>query len=443
MSDSADHPLAPASRPRPLLAGVYGVRLLYNPGSRRRLALVMAAAAVVVYVTRGALQLAYLGGTSLQFDYLHYFDAGAALNHGTDPYASFLGSCGQAWCNVGYIYPPLLAETFRPLALLPPYTGAAIWLLVSHLLVAATILVVHRTVRSWLSPTSEAFLLAAALLFLPLYQSLWFLQVGALLAFILALSGWAFVARRDGLAGAALGLAAVLRVTPLVMVPVLVRSSRQLTRPVGLAGLAVATALLLAGLQLLTPATSEFITRVLPRLGISTPILDNQSLSGLLLRVEVLFGIGHTPIAVATLLLQSAVLALTWRLSLGIESARGRAAVFAAFLAAVPIMSSITWDHHMVNELIVLALLAPSLAAGGRPLRLALLSYPLLWVNRGATDPLAGLLGLSQPHGLAVVPFLLVTALNLVGMLLLWVACLDVLAHGHWREPRPATAGTT
>jgi hypothetical protein len=425
-----------------MLAGVYGVRLLYHPGSRRRLAVMSAGAAAAFYVARAALQLAYLRGTSLQFDYIHYFDAGAALNRGADPYASFLDRCGQTWCNVGYIYPPLLAEIFRPLALLEPYTGAAIWLLVSHLLVAGTILVVHRIVHPWLTVTGEAFLLAAALLFLPLYQSLWFLQVGALLAFTLALSAWAFVRDRDRSAGGLLGVAAVLRVTPLVMAPMLVRSRRQLTRPPGLIGLAAAVVVLLAGLQLLTPTTWEFLTRVLPRLGVSTPTLDNQSMPGLLLRVELFLGVSHTPIAVVTTLLQTVVLGATWRLTLEVEGRRGRAAVFAAFLAAMPIISSITWDHHLLNELIVFALLAPSLVAGGRPLRLALLSYPLLWVNRGITDPLAGILGLSSPRGLTVVPFLLITALNLVGMVLLWLACLDVLAHRPWRESQPAPAAT-
>lgn len=443
MNDSADHPLTPAGRSRSALAGFYGVRLFYQPASRRRLALMTAAAAVAFYVARAALQLASLGGTSLQFDYLHYFDAGAALNGGADPYTSFLSSCGQAWCNVGYIYPPLLAEIFRPLALLEPYTGAAVWLLVSHGLVAATILVVHRIVRPWLSVSSEAFLLAAALLFLPLYQNLWFLQVGALLAFIVALSAWTFVRDREDLAGALVGVAAVLRVTPLVMAPMLVRSRRQLARPVGLAGLAAAVILLLALLQLLTPTTWEFLTRVLPRLGVSTPTLDNQSLPGLLLRVELLLGVSHTAIAVATLVLQVAVLAGTWLLSLGVEGARARASVFAAFLAAVPIISSITWDHHLVTELIVFALITPSLVGGGRPMRLALLAYPLLWVNRGLTDPLAGILGLSSAHGLAVAPFLLITALNLVGMVLLWLACLDVLAHRPWPEAHPAPAATT
>ena len=41
--------------------------------------------------------------------------------------------------------------------------------------------------------------------------------------------------------------------------------------------------------------------------------------------------------------------------------------VFAAFLAVTPIISSITWDHHLVTELLVLTLLAPSLRPGTAP----------------------------------------------------------------------------
>ena len=56
---------------------------------------------------------------------------------------------------------------------------------------------------------------------------------------------------------------------------------------------------------------------------------------------------------------------------------------------------------------------------------------------------LAGVLGLSSPHGLAVAPFLLITALNLVGMVLLWLACLDVLARRPWSEAHPVPGATT
>jgi hypothetical protein len=438
MSDAADASTAtaPLDRPRSPLAGTFGVRLFYHPHSRQRLAVIAAAAAAVFYVVRGLLQIVLLPQSSLRYDYKPYLDAGITLNNGGDPYAAFLNACGPGWCHVGYVYPPLLAELFRPLGLLAPYTGARLWLLLSHAAVIGTIVVVHKTVGGWLSLTTQASLLTASLLFLPLYQNLWFLQVGALLIFILALSAWAFVRdQTDGLAGAAIGLASVLRVSPLVMAPLLVRSRRQLSRPRGAAGLVLAIAGLFAILAILTPTTWEFLGAVLPRLAAGTATIDNQSMPGVLLRVEALFQTGHLPVAIAIRVLQVVVVALTWIASLGVQEGRGRAAVFAAFLATVPIVSSITWDHHLMNELLVLALLAPSLHPGERPFGLALASYPLLWVGGGLTQPLAGLLGLVPPHGLTAVPFLLVTSLNLAGMALLWLACLDVLAHRRFKRP--------
>jgi hypothetical protein len=440
MSDAVDSStaIAPLDRPRSSLAGAFGVRLFYHPTSRRRLAVIAASASAVFYVTRGLLQIALLPQTSLRYDYKPYLDAGISLNHGADPYAAFLNACGSAWCHVGYVYPPLLAEIFRPLGLLEPYTGARLWLLFSHAAIIGTIVVVQKTVGGWLSVTAQALLLAASLLFLPLYQNLWFLQVGALLMFILALSAWAFVREHhDGLAGAAIGLASVLRVSPLVMAPMLVRTRRQLSRPAGAAGLVLAIAGLFGILAVLTPTTGEFLGAVLPRLAAGTGTIDNQSMPGVFLRAEGLLQTGHLPIVIASRVLQVAVLAVTWIASLGAEDGRRRAAVFAAFLAAVPIVSSITWDHHLMNELLVLALLAPSLRPGERSFGLALASYPLLWVNRGLTDPLAGLLGLVPPHGFTAVPFLVVTSLNLVGMVLLWLACLDVLAHRRSTRPAP------
>ena len=430
MSDAADSSTAVAhlDRPTSLLAGTFGVRLFYHSRSRRRLALIGAAAAAVFYVVRGLLQIALLRQTSLRYDYKPYLDAALSLNHGGDPYAAFLNACGPVWCHVGYVYPPLLAELFRPLGLLEPYTGARLWLLLCHAAVIGTIIVVHKAVGQWLSLTTQAFLLAASLLFLPLYQNLWFLQVGALMIFVLALSAWAFVREhKDGWAGAAIGLATVLRVSPLVMAPMLVRSRRQLSRPAGVAGLVLAIAGLFAILAVLTPTTGEFLGTVLPRLAGGTASIDNQSMPGLLLRVEALFHTGHLPVVLAGGVLQAAVLAVTWIASLGLEQGRARAAVFAAFLATVPIVSSITWDHHLMNELLVFALLAPSLRPGQRPFRLALASYPLLWVNRGLTEPLANLLGFAPPHGWTALPFLVVTSVNLVGMVLLWLACVDVL----------------
>lgn len=433
----AELPLGTVAAPRPpaRLSRLFGVRLLFQPASRQRLAVFAAGLSVLGFVARAALQLGGLGQASLQYDYKPYYDAAASLNQAGDPYSAFLNACGPAWCHVGYIYPPLLAELFRPLAVLTPHQGALIWLVLSYVLLAASIIVSDRVVRGWLSPTTRATLLVAAMVFLPLYKNFFFLQVGALMLLILAAAAWAFTRRRDATSGSLLGLAAVLRVTPLIQAPMLVRSRADLKRPVGVAGLLIGVVAIMGTLALLTTTTFEYLNTVLPRLGLSTAILENLSLPGALVRADVLTGgFGQAGLKFTSIGLQVALLAVTWLYSVRLEGGRERAAVFAAFLAVTPIVSSITWDHHLVTELLVLALLAPSLRWGSRSWWLAVASYPLLWVPRGVTDTVVSMLGLDFPHGLAVAPFLLVTGLNLLGMILLWLACIDAL--GSYRAAR-------
>jgi hypothetical protein len=108
---------------------------------------------------------------------------------------------------------------------------------------------------------------------------------------------------------------------------------------------------------------------------------------------------------------------------------RWRGAVIGGFLAAMPLVSSLTWHHHLVTELLVYAALAPALSLGrlGGARALAVLSYPLMWLDRNYTDALVGGLGLANPSGWRVAPFLLVSGLNLVGMICLWASALLVL----------------
>ena len=289
-------------------------------------------------------------------------------------------------------------------------------------------MVIDRTVRGWLSPTTRAVLLLAALVFLPMYKNFYFLQVGALMLLILAAAAWAFTRRRDFTAGALIGLAAVLRVTPLIQAPMLLRSRDDLRRPAGIAGLVISVVALMAAMAILTTTTIEYVVTVVP-----APWPQRQHPGQYLParpagagRMRSPAGPGQPPSRWSASV-QLALLGLTWVFSLGLEGGSQRAAVFAAFLAVTPIVSSITWDHHLVTELLVLALLAPSLRWGSRSWWLAVASYPLLWVPRGHDRRGGEGAGLTTLHGPTVAPFLLVTSLNLVGMVLLWLACLDVM----------------
>ncbi|MHB8509076.1 MAG: glycosyltransferase 87 family protein, partial [Candidatus Dormibacteria bacterium] len=419
---------AAATAHQPLGARIYGVRLLYSPQTRHRVGLMVGGLATAAYIFRAVQQLVLLRNESLQWDFRQFYNAASALNRGIDPYRAFLDSCPRDhWCKGGYIFPPLLAEMLRPLATLPFYSAARLWLLLTHLALVATILVVRRLLRGRVSAAGQGLLLAASLLFLPLYQSLYFLQVGVLLVLLLALAASALASSEDTAAGTWIAVAAMLRVTPVLLLPVLLRRRRDLTRPWGMVAAAITALVVVALLAVLTPYTIEYFTRVLPRINGGTAGLDNQSLAAVGWRAGLLLG-GETPFRVLALLVALAMALLTWYTVRGQDSRAGRELAFAGFLALLPIISSITWQHHLVTELLVICLLAPHLRHRTPAMRLVLASYPLLWVDRHITDPLTVLIvGPHQPSGLLALPFLVTTGLNLVGMVLVWVAAILVL----------------
>jgi hypothetical protein len=213
----------------------------------------------------------------------------------------------------------------------------------------------------------------------------------------------------------------------------LARSRRSLP---GLYAMLATGALLVAALALLTPTMAEYLTRVLPRLLGSTPWIENQSLPGALARAAAL-SVGQ-PLAVrvlglAPVLFAAAIIIVTFVRARGMATRRGRAVVFAAFLAAIPIYSSVTEQHHLVAELLVYALLAPSLVPGTRPWWLAVVAYPFLWVSHD--DPFAWVAGLSGPPGQFALALAMMLPLNLVGMLLLWLSCQETLRRGRFSPP--------
>ena len=220
----------------------------------------------------------------------------------------------------------------------------------------------------------------------------------------------------------ALAAASVLRVTPRPLVLALARLPLSRRRLPGILAVATTGIALLGLLALLTPATIEYLTVVLPRLGGSTPWVENLSMPAVLMRARELAPRAAGPLLVLVPVLSVAIVGITWWRGRGVEDARGRALVFASLLAAVPIFSSVTEQHHLVAELLVFVLLAPALSIGSRAWWLALWAYPLLWIGH---DDGYNLL-LQQPWDITYpLAILMLVPINLVGMILLWLACLE------------------
>jgi hypothetical protein len=209
----------------------------------------------------------------------------------------------------------------------------------------------------------------------------------------------------------------------LLVAPALLQARR---RSIALGAFILGVATLLGLLLILTPYTREYIITVLPRLSTGTEIVQNQSALGFSLRAQLLFA-GHIVWwgRAAYVVFAVAILAFTLWMARGPQSAKHRAAVFAAFLALSPIISGLTWDIHLVTELLVIALIASELSPASGRWWAVVLAYLLLWAPRA--DLIAQTLGSpSDTTGSAF--FLVATSLNLWGMLILWMACIHVLA---------------
>ena len=384
------------------------------------------------------------------WDFPVYYHASQQMIAGQDPYQDYLQHCpSHTWCRGGYIYTPLLAVAVKPLAGLSLVAAERVWFAVCLIALAAAFIVCWRLLAPLVERHMLVWLGMAWVVFMPLWDVLGFLQIGTVLLLLLALCAAAFVAGRALDAGMWLALGSVLRVTPVLVFPGLVvtedrRRAVAATVATGVAGL---TLLLL--LQALAPWTLEFMTTVLPRIGGGTPTPDNVAPLGVLARATVSLGapgwlqtlVTEWPVNLVTALL---FLYPSVRVCL---RARGRAgdpavrcAVFAVFVAAMPAISSITWQHHLVTELLVFALLLPALRRGAVALPPLLLAYALTWLGNLPVAYIASgfnlHLGLS-PAGLLL---LALSAVDAVGMVLLWWITLRAVTRlASSGEPNPAT----
>ncbi|MDD5349966.1 MAG: glycosyltransferase family 87 protein [Chthoniobacteraceae bacterium] len=190
-------------------------------GSPRRLILslfcllyLVAALAGYARVSRGTL--------AASGDFHHFYHAAAAMTEGANIYAS-----GER----GYIYPPLVAFLFQPLAALPLGKAASLWLLVNAALLAGAAWAAARTAAARLGTerlkqsAALAALLGSLLLFDKIRADIRLGQTDGLVILPIALA-LLFLDKRPRLAGLLLGLSGAVKYISLVFVPYLLLRKR-------------------------------------------------------------------------------------------------------------------------------------------------------------------------------------------------------------------------
>jgi alpha-1,2-mannosyltransferase len=202
-------------------------------------------------------------------------------------------------------------------------------------------------------------ILCATLTFYPLWVDAVQGQAN-LLILLLVIAGIAGIVQGKPAFGVALGVAAALKLTPFILLGWLLLDRRFKAGAWMIGGFAAVTA---AAALLRFTDTLAFFGQVLPALASGTAYYANQSLAGLVLR---LFSSNPytTPwVALSWAFLLSAVttilLGAYWFWQTRRQPALHRAI---AFIPLLPLLSSVTWPHHLVILLPVFWIMAMALA---------------------------------------------------------------------------------
>ena len=171
---------------------------------------------VLILVVAGVVAGALSGGFTDLFVYLY---GGRALLDGLPVYESFDPVTG-----LHFTYPPFAALIMVPLALLPAWLAAALWTGASVAAIAAVVVVVRRALDQPAPGWLVALLTAAALAMEPVWQNLAFGQTNLFLMLAVVVD---LVRPQRRWSGVLVGIAAGVKLTPLVFVVLLVLVGRR------------------------------------------------------------------------------------------------------------------------------------------------------------------------------------------------------------------------
>ena len=287
-------------------------------------------------------------------DFGAYANAAHAVATGTSPYASFGGS---TIVMTGFDYPPFAAVVLRPLAFLSARWQelAWLWIALGALLGGAVITARALLPATW--PRARVGVLVA-LTFPPATYNLWHGQMNTVIFLLLALALSDYLTGHRTRCGIILGVAAGIKIAPVVLLLVLIR--RGWWRA-ALAGVATGAATVAVGVGALGwSVTHQYITSVLPVLNRDNGWIYNQTWNGVVdrlfqhsvLTVDTPSPWLHAAVVVLSLLtIGTLLLAVGGR---GLTRAE-RGAEFACGLTVMLLVGSIAWYPVYVHLLIVIA----------------------------------------------------------------------------------------
>lgn len=300
-------------------------------------------------------------------DFDAYLEAARAAARHQSVYGTFLQYSGidAARRPLAFIYPPIFAALTAPLARLPAGMAWWSWLLLMQAALAISGLLILRHMRA--SRSVVVWVIAVTLSFNPLWWDTITGQVNLLLLLLVTL-GVLGVIRGNSRASLLIGVAAALKLTPGLLLIWLLLEGRVRAALWMVAGFAAITVLA----AILFPADSWiYVHTVLPALSHGSPNPANQSLAAVLDRLAGLASPGFA----RYLSDQGAIIAIALTLLCAGWWASHRSAPMeplaraATFLPLLPMVSPVTWAHHLVILLPLVWLSLAAAAARSWPIR--------------------------------------------------------------------------
>jgi alpha-1,2-mannosyltransferase len=310
------------------------------------------------------LYVAVLAGSGHQ-DFDTYLGAGRDLLAGRPLYAAFLHHpFPDATLRPAYIYPPVFAVLVAPLSWLPPVVAVWTWLLLMQAALALAIVGMLRHLRPEREWPARWVGLCLTLTFFPLLVDVAQGQVN-LLVLVLVVLGIIGILRGRAASGLLVGAAAAIKLTPLLLIGWLIAQRRW--RAAGFVGLGFGS-VTGVGALVRPDDTATFFRQVLPALAHGTAYYSNQSLFGVLGRVLTTNPYTAPWLSVAGERWLAGVGGLVV-LAVWVVNARRLDPTSAAvsFLPLLPLLSAVTWEHHVVVVLPLIWLIVDRLAARGWP----------------------------------------------------------------------------
>jgi len=292
---------------------------------------------------------AHPGGLLCWYDLRVYYDAGLIARRMPSVLYTFRPAPGHT-----FTYTPFAAVVFAGCSLLP-------WTLLRWLMTAASLAAVP--VIGWLTlgaagqrgraRAAAALVVGAVALWTePVSRGLYFGQIEPLL--LLAVAGDLTSSDQRRGKGLGIGIAAGIKLVPLLFIPYLLLAGR--IRQAAVAAAAFAATIVIGFIVLPGPSASFWLTGYFARPGRAGGVasLDNQSLLGLLARLA-----GGNAGAQPAWLPSAIVLALAGLAGGALLSRAGRPAAGWVLVGITSVLvSPISWDHHWIWIVPLLALLA-------------------------------------------------------------------------------------